>query len=336
MSPRVNRREFVKTGAAAAVAGGVAPRRLRPGASRHRRRAPSSRSWSRRPTATGSRTAVRSPASRRRSRMIAAGGRRARRAHRGRQHRRARSRRTSSVGYGGLPNADGVVQLDSCCMHGPKKRAGGVGGARGRAHAVARGEGRHGPDRPSPARRRGRADLRAQPRLRDRGRPQHASGRAKPGSSGSGGSIRSTTSIPIKRMAAGLEVTLQMVARGADRSGPLYGTINCDGISPKGEICGVTTTSGLAWKIPGRLGDSPILGAGLYVDGERRRGGLDRARRSEPLRPLFLPDRREHAPGDAPEGRRHGRAQAHQGEHDREAAAERRTATRTSASTSTS
>ena len=31
-----------------------------------------------------------------------------------------------SVGYGGLPNADGVVQLDSCCMHGPKKRAGGV------------------------------------------------------------------------------------------------------------------------------------------------------------------------------------------------------------------
>jgi N4-(beta-N-acetylglucosaminyl)-L-asparaginase len=46
-----------------------------------------------------------------------------------------------------------------------------------------------------------------------------------------------------------------------------YGTINCDGISPKGEICGVTTTSGLAWKIPGRLGDSPILGAGLYVDG---------------------------------------------------------------------
>jgi N4-(beta-N-acetylglucosaminyl)-L-asparaginase len=45
-----------------------------------------------------------------------------------------------------------------------------------------------------------------------------------------------------------------------------YGTINCDGISPDGQICGVTTTSGLAWKIPGRVGDSPILGAGLYVD----------------------------------------------------------------------
>ena len=35
-----------------------------------------------------------------------------------------------------------------------------------------------------------------------------------------------------------------------------------------GDVCGVTTTSGLAWKIPGRLGDSPVLGAGLYVDNE--------------------------------------------------------------------
>jgi N4-(beta-N-acetylglucosaminyl)-L-asparaginase len=47
-----------------------------------------------------------------------------------------------------------------------------------------------------------------------------------------------------------------------------YGTINCNGINAKGEICGVTTTSGLAWKIPGRVGDSPIIGAGLYVDGD--------------------------------------------------------------------
>lgn len=47
-----------------------------------------------------------------------------------------------------------------------------------------------------------------------------------------------------------------------------YGTINCNGVNATGEVCGVTTTSGLAWKIPGRVGDSPILGAGLYVDGE--------------------------------------------------------------------
>jgi N4-(beta-N-acetylglucosaminyl)-L-asparaginase len=47
----------------------------------------------------------------------------------------------------------------------------------------------------------------------------------------------------------------------------LWGTINCDGINAKGEICGVTTTAGMSFKIPGRAGDSPILGAGLYVDG---------------------------------------------------------------------
>jgi N4-(beta-N-acetylglucosaminyl)-L-asparaginase len=53
----------------------------------------------------------------------------------------------------------------------------------------------------------------------------------------------------------------------------VYGTINCNGLSPRGEVCGVTTTSGLAWKIPGRVGDSPILGAGLYVDGDAGAAG---------------------------------------------------------------
>jgi N4-(beta-N-acetylglucosaminyl)-L-asparaginase len=59
-----------------------------------------------------------------------------------------------------------------------------------------------------------------------------------------------------------------MIAKGLIDRDHYYGTINCDGVNAKGEICGVTTTSGLAWKIPGRLGDSPILGAGLYVDGD--------------------------------------------------------------------
>ena len=58
-----------------------------------------------------------------------------------------------------------------------------------------------------------------------------------------------------------------MMAEGWVSPNHFYGTINCDGVNARGEICGVTTTSGLAWKIPGRLGDSPILGAGLYVDG---------------------------------------------------------------------
>src|SRR5215510_15741616 len=72
---------------------------------------------------------------------------------------------------------------------------------------------------------------------------------------------------PKKRADAGRKAALEMLAEGLIREENLHGTINCDGINSKGEICGVTTTSGLAWKIPGRVGDSPILGAGLYVDG---------------------------------------------------------------------
>jgi N4-(beta-N-acetylglucosaminyl)-L-asparaginase len=73
---------------------------------------------------------------------------------------------------------------------------------------------------------------------------------------------------PAKRISAGLEAGLSMVRDGLIPERSFYGTINCDGISPNGEICGVTTTSGLSWKIPGRTGDSPILGAGLYVDND--------------------------------------------------------------------
>ena len=59
-----------------------------------------------------------------------------------------------------------------------------------------------------------------------------------------------------------------MIAEGLINANHFYGTINCNGVNAKGDVCGVTTTSGLAWKIPGRVGDSPILGAGLYVDNE--------------------------------------------------------------------
>jgi N4-(beta-N-acetylglucosaminyl)-L-asparaginase len=59
-----------------------------------------------------------------------------------------------------------------------------------------------------------------------------------------------------------------MVRDGLIPEHSFWGTINCNGINAAGDICGVTTTSGLAWKIPGRAGDSPILGAGLYVDGD--------------------------------------------------------------------
>lgn len=173
----------------------------------------------------------------------------------------------TSVGYGGLPNAEGVVQLDSCCMHGPKKRAGGVGALEGVrtpslvAKAVMEQTDHHlivGKGAQDFARSIG---FRIEDDLNtERSRSTWLKWK------------RETDPLhyldPIKRQEALRRVDLQMVAEGLIDPNHFYGTINCDGVNAKGEVCGVTTTSGLAWKIPGRLGDSPILGAGLYVDNE--------------------------------------------------------------------
>ncbi|PYR74319.1 MAG: glycosylasparaginase [Acidobacteria bacterium] len=173
----------------------------------------------------------------------------------------------TSVGYGGLPNADGVVQLDSCCMHGPKKRAGGVAAIEGVktpslvAQKVMDETDHHlivGRGAQDFARNMGFEIL---PDLNtERSRKAWIEWK------------RRTDPLhyldPIKRQAAIRRVELEMIADGWIDENHFYGTINCDGINAKGEICGVTTTSGMAWKIPGRVGDSPILGAGLYVDGD--------------------------------------------------------------------
>lgn len=173
----------------------------------------------------------------------------------------------TSVGYGGLPNAEGVVELDACCMHGPKKRAGGVGALEGvrtpslvalkvmeeTDHHLIVGKGAQ-----QFARGMGftiEADLntatsrKAWLEWKRRTDPLHYLD-------------------PIKRQAAMRQVDLDMMREGLVDPNHFYGTINCNGVNATGEVCGVTTTSGMAWKIPGRLGDSPILGAGLYVDGE--------------------------------------------------------------------
>jgi N4-(beta-N-acetylglucosaminyl)-L-asparaginase len=73
---------------------------------------------------------------------------------------------------------------------------------------------------------------------------------------------------PGQQAAIGLRVGLEMVAEGKIDPEHFWGTINCNGVNSKGDVCGVTSTSGLAWKIPGRVGDSPIIGAGLFVDGD--------------------------------------------------------------------
>ena len=184
------------------------------------------------------------------------------------------------IGYGGLPNADGVVQLDSCLMHGPRKWAGGVAGLEGVktpsrvAKAVAEltdhhlvvGQGAREfarslgfqihDDLNTEASRalwlewRRRVDpghwLDPEERLRGTGRP------------GGGRDFQD----------AALAAGLSMVDDGLIDPESFWGTTSLEALSPDGDICGVTTTSGLSWKIPGRAGDSPILGAGQYVDND--------------------------------------------------------------------
>lgn len=173
----------------------------------------------------------------------------------------------TSVGYGGLPNAEGIVQLDASCMHGATKRAGAVAcleGVRTPAKVALRvleSTDHHllvGPGAQQFARMMGfpiEPDLNTETSRRlwlewkRRIDPEHYLD-------------------PARRAEAAYRAGLEMVAEGLIDPLHFHGTINCNGLAPSGAIAGVTTTSGLAWKIPGRVGDSPILGAGLYVDGE--------------------------------------------------------------------
>lgn len=173
----------------------------------------------------------------------------------------------SGVGYGGLPNAEGTVQLDACCMHGPRKWAGGVAALEGVrtpsrvAKAVAELTDHHllvGKGAQDFARSLGftiEDDLNTK---ESRERWLEWKRRVDP----------DHYLDPLERTRRGYEVGLEMVREGLIDRESFWGTVHCSGINPAGEICAVTTTSGLAWKIPGRVGDSPILGAGLYVDGD--------------------------------------------------------------------
>ncbi len=186
----------------------------------------------------------------------------------------------TSVGYGGLPNEDGVVELDASVTHGPTRRCGAVGAIQGiktpskiaklvmdhTTHVMLVGE---GASKFAEAYGYKREDL-----LTDKSRTAWLVWKQSlrtPEAFNNWISMEqnlAADAVPLKQLKERFphsdEATLTWAWQMANH--PTYGTINCLALNEKGEMSGVTTTSGLAWKIPGRVGDSPIIGAGLYLD----------------------------------------------------------------------
>jgi len=198
-----------------------------------------------------------------------------------------------SVGLGGLPNEEGVVELDSSCMHGPTRRAGSVGGVRniknvclvaktvmertGHVMLVAEGAERFAVAEGFP-----RENL-----LTDRSRriwllwKETMSDRDWWGPGLASPEWKYPATAPHAPSADMWQEKLERMREVATRVGipegeqmeairkvlhPPTGTIHVSVVNDKGEMSGATTTSGLSWKLPGRLGDSPIIGAGCYTD----------------------------------------------------------------------
>jgi N4-(beta-N-acetylglucosaminyl)-L-asparaginase len=199
----------------------------------------------------------------------------------------------TSVGLGGLPNEEGVVELDSCCMHGPSRRAGSVGAVRNiknvslaakavmlhTGHVMLVGE---GAERFAVAMGFPRENLLTEhsrkiwqlwkeyhsnddwwgPGLTDPNfqNPEDPSGKPK-------SELFHERVLQLEARAAELGIAPEL-RRDAVRKMlfPPTGTIHCSALNEKGEISGTTTTSGLAFKLPGRCGDSPVIGAGCYTD----------------------------------------------------------------------
>ncbi len=169
-----------------------------------------------------------------------------------------------SVGFGGLPNEFGVVELDACVMHGPTMRAGAVGALRNiknpsqvakvvmerTDHVFLVGEGAL-----QFARLMG---FKEEELLTERARQAWLRWKTR--------LSNDDDWLDDDEIRADFQKVQPTSTEGSFHRPT--GTISCLCLTAEGELGGCTTTSGLAYKIPGRVGDSPIIGAGLYVDGE--------------------------------------------------------------------
>jgi N4-(beta-N-acetylglucosaminyl)-L-asparaginase len=198
----------------------------------------------------------------------------------------------TSVGFGGLPNEDGVVQLDASCVHGPSRRMGAVGAIEGiktpsKIAQLVMSETDHmmlvgaGATRFAKIWGFPEEDL-----LTDKSRLAYRMWkremRDRNGHTFWESNIDAPPAESPKRGAAPVRqgekklAELQREYPGYDEETlawayetaqhPPHGTINCIALNEKGEMSAITTTSGMAFKIPGRCGDSPIIGGGLWLD----------------------------------------------------------------------
>ena len=156
-----------------------------------------------------------------------------------------------TVGLGGFPNEEGIVELDASIMSGPDMNCGAVAGMRkiARASSVARlvmERTKHvmlvGQEATRFAIRHG---FKKENLLTEKSREAW---------------------LRWKENVSDRDNWLPARDEENDSAGEKTGTINILGVDDNGNIFGITTTSGLAWKMAGRVGDSPIIGAGLYLD----------------------------------------------------------------------